>query len=115
MVGSSVVATLPKGREIVVVEVRDPWVGVFVSVDGQRKAGWLRNRDFLPPAEQGGRESPGPAVAGPAGPETPAAMTGASAQPCFCNSPSPGYGYNVPSYRSHEPDPDIHQWEPWRY
>jgi hypothetical protein len=48
MLGSEVVATVPKGERIVVLETRGAWIGTRVSVNGQMKAGWIRTTDFAP-------------------------------------------------------------------
>ena len=42
MLGDEVIAVLGRGRRIVVVEVRDSWIGTHVVVGGAKKAGWLR-------------------------------------------------------------------------
>jgi hypothetical protein len=48
MRGAEVVAVVPGGQRIVVVEVRDQWVGAYVLISGEKKAGWLRTTDFIP-------------------------------------------------------------------
>jgi hypothetical protein len=48
MLGTQVIAAVPKGQRIVVLETRGNWVGAQVSAAGQMKAGWIRATDFAP-------------------------------------------------------------------
>ena len=48
MVGDEVVATVLKGQRIIVIDVRDSWVGTYVSVNGQQRRGWITTADFVP-------------------------------------------------------------------
>ena len=43
--GRDVVARLPKGTQLRVLEVRDPWVGVQMEVDGKPKTGWVLQKE----------------------------------------------------------------------
>ena len=61
MRGDKIIASVPKGQQVVVVEVRDPWLGIYVSIGDQKKAGWMRTTAFIPAA---GGDQPGYVTAG---------------------------------------------------
>ena len=114
MVGSEVLAVLPKAAQILVVETRDGWVGGYVSVGGQQRAGWIRVADFVPAPR-------------PAQPEShlytaamqiesqPAQSTTRYQAPVRVSAPSYDQDYHIGYYIRHETDPNVHVWEPWRY
>jgi hypothetical protein len=114
IVGSHIVAALPKGQRIVVVEVRDPWVGTYVSVNGQKRAGWIATADFVPVSSP---VKPGPKIytaAESTVSEPTANAVHMQTRNSACSS-SPDYftDYNIGYYQRHETDPNIHTWEPW--
>ena len=37
MRGDKIIASVPKGQQVVVVEVRDPWLGIYVWIGDQKK------------------------------------------------------------------------------
>jgi hypothetical protein len=111
MVGTQVIATVPKGQRVVLADVRDSWLGTFVLVNGQKKAGWIATADFLPVGA-----APGPQVYTAALPviSTPDAVT---PRPTISPAPRDDYldNYYYGYYNRHETDPNIHVWEPWRH
>jgi hypothetical protein len=114
MRGAEVVAVVPGGERLVVVEVRDQWIGVYVSTNGEKKAGWLRATDFVPVADAA-QPQQGQACLCAMQTTTAAVPTPVAAYPM-------GGGYTRDYYQdyhtglySHEPDPNIHAWEPWRH
>ncbi len=46
MRGKKVLARLPAGKRLEVRQVRGPWVGVTIEVDGSRIGGWIRRSDL---------------------------------------------------------------------
>ncbi|MGA2068281.1 MAG: S24/S26 family peptidase [Thermoguttaceae bacterium] len=121
MRGAEVVAVVPGGERLVVVEVRDQWIGTYVSENGERKAGWLRTSDFVPVTDVAAKPQAGQAClcamqTATAAPPAPAAAYPVGAAYSVGSGPMQGYyqGY-FSSYYSHEPDPDIHAWQPWMH
>ncbi len=126
MRGDRTIATVPKGQPVVVVEVRGQWVGIYVSIDGQKRTGWMRTTDFVPAsaATQPGSIPTSFAVMQRGGPEVILAAESKSYAP---PAPSPageaqsgqanGYfrAYYTGYYTRHETDPNLEVWEPWRY
>ncbi len=102
--GTDVVAVLPKGQQIVVHEVRDAWVGTQVTVGGQVQSGWIQVSDFVPVISSAG---PG-AVA-----IQPVAATPAYTACVYCECLLDDF--LIGKYLRHEPEPNIHVWEPWRH
>ncbi len=108
MLGKSVVTAMPKGHRIVVVEFRNPWVGTYATVNGEKKSGWIRVADVVP---SNGNSTTEPVRSAP-----PATTVGnrqllrSSPPP----APDPWDAYLIGYYLRHEPDPNIHVWEPWR-
>jgi len=45
MRGAAVLTALPEGHRLTVTEVRGPWLGTNVDVDGQSFSGWILSRD----------------------------------------------------------------------
>lgn len=87
MLGQQVLGALPKGRPIVITEVRKAWIGTHLPVNGRQVAGWIHLADFVP------REDLGGTVA----------------------NPSPYWDdWLTGRHLRHETDPNIHVWEPWR-
>lgn len=39
--GKTAIANLPKGTRLKVIQTQDPWLGVTVEIDGQKKKGWV--------------------------------------------------------------------------
>jgi hypothetical protein len=117
MVGSAVVATIPKGQRIVVVEVRDSWVGTYVLVNGQKRAGWIGSADFVP---SGGPVKPEPQIytASESTTVTEPAQSPAKVRvrvPAVSDARDDYFrDYNTGYYTRHETDPNVHVWEPWR-
>lgn len=115
-VGTNVVAKLPKGQRIVVVEVRQPWVGTYVSIDGQQKGGWIKIADFIP---SGPVVEPGALIHTAARVVTSEPIESADNRPAISITVRPQYNYyssdrENPIYE-HGIERDIHQWEPWRH
>jgi len=106
MLGQAVVAAIPKGQRIVVVEFRDPWVGTYAAANGQKKAGWIRVTDVVP---GNGDSARAPVRSAP--PPTPVGnrLLLRSTPPA-----DPWDAYLIGYYLRHETDPNIHVWEPWR-
>jgi HEAT repeat protein len=48
-VGSAVVAQLPKGSQLEVLEVRGPWVAVQITLEGKPKTGWVLGTQIAKP------------------------------------------------------------------
>jgi hypothetical protein len=126
MLGEQVIAVLSRGKRIVVVEVRDAWVGTHVIVQGEKKAGWVRVHDFLPPA--GAAKRGERAVAG-ADSVSQAAYTTADSVVSEAAEAAPRVSqpgsrpvereyrdaFLIGKYDRHETDPNVHVWEPWRH
>jgi hypothetical protein len=114
MVGSAVLATLSKGHRIVIVDVRDTWIGAYAAVNGQRIAGWIDTANFVPTNNLAQAETPifresGLVVSEPA-PKTVRVV----APPAAYNSRSQYYSdHDIGYYVRHETDPNVHVWEPW--
>jgi hypothetical protein len=119
MRGEQVTATVPAGQQVIVVEVRDPWVGVYVSIGSQQKAGWLPTTAFVP----GGTQPELVAAGYNAQQEgTPARLAGESVSPpvpaVVCPTPAADHyfrAYDAGYYGRHETDPNLVTWEPWMY
>ncbi len=112
MVGSALVAQVPKGRQIVVVQVRDSWVGTYLSVNGQKKAGWIDAAAFMPVGEAVKPEAKLVAaseqvVSEPAQNVVRTRASSGSQRDYFRD-------YHAGYYGRHETDPNVHVWEPWR-
>ncbi len=123
MRGERILTTVPKGQRVVVVEVRDSWVGIYVSIGDQKQAGWMRTTAFVPAA---GGASSGIIAAGyegqqAAGPQVTRAVESQSVSPpevsAACRVQSPDYfrDYEIGYYVRHETDPNLQTWEPWMY
>jgi hypothetical protein len=119
MRGDELVATVPQGRRVVVVEVRQAWVGTHVMVNDENKAGWIHMSHFLPlerpaqvvPAAQGYSAAyPSAAYLSEAAtvPSNTLVTTRESVQ---AGESDP---YLVGRQQRHETDPNMHVWEPWR-
>jgi hypothetical protein len=119
MRGDQLVATLPQGRQVVVVEVREAWVGTHVLVNDENKAGWIHMSHFLP-MEQ-------PAQILPASQRYAAAYPSAAYLSDAATVPSSERAttrvsvvagesdpYMIGRQQRHETDPNMHVWEPWR-
>jgi hypothetical protein len=125
MRGDKIIATVPKGRQVVVVEVRDPWIGIYVSLGDQRKAGWMQTAAFVPSggsAAQGYiaagydvKQQGGPQIALTA--ESPSISLSEASSACRVRVQSPDYfrDYDAGYYTRHETDPNLQTWEPWMY
>jgi hypothetical protein len=116
MLGKSVVTAMPKGYRIVVVEFRDPWVGTYATVDGQKKSGWIRVTDVVPTNGNSTNEpvrSAPPATTVGTTTER-AAVVGNGRLLRTAPRPDPWDAYLTGYYLRHETDPNIHVWEPWR-
>jgi HEAT repeat protein len=46
--GSKIVARLPKGTELKVIEIRGDWIGVRATVEGQPRTGWVPRSEVAP-------------------------------------------------------------------
>jgi len=99
MVGSKILATLSRGKPVVVTEVRDGWIGVCVSTDGQHLHGWVQPPHFQTTSTAA--SSTGPQLA----------CTASSSCVEVCDDSDP---FLVGRYERHELDPNMHVWEPWR-
>ena len=125
--GDKIIATVPKGQQVVVVEVRDPWLGIYVSIGDQKTAGWMRTTAFVP---AGGGNQPGYVAAGydvkrEGGPEVILAAQsqirfpggGSPLSAADSSRPASDYfrGYDNGYYTRHETDPNLETWEPWMY
>jgi hypothetical protein len=111
MTGNEVVAAVPKGQRIVVIEVRGSWIGTYLSLAGQQKSGWIGTDAFVPAAPSP-REPVLHTVA------MPVEAQPAQSTPSYYSGPERGRAaddYHVGYYLRHETDPNIHTWEPWRY
>jgi hypothetical protein len=123
MRGDNILATVPKGRQVVVVEVRDPWVGIYVSLGDQKQAGWVPTTAFVPAggSAQAGYVAAGYSAEQRGGAEvTLAAESQAVSSPAVsaaCRVSSPDYfrDYDIGYYTRHETDPNLQTWEPWMY
>ena len=115
MRGGEVVAVVPGGQRIVVVEVRNHWIGTYVFANGERKAGWLRTADFIPINDsakpQEGQVCLCAVQTATAAPPNPGAACRARSEPTRDYFRDYYTGY----YERHETDPNIHAWEPWRH
>jgi len=113
MLADQVVGVLPKGQRIVVVEVRDGWVGAHARVDGRLVAGWVQSTDFVP--------------AGVACLTVSEATSGTQVHTAYrpvvteliptLVAPARDYGrdeFLIGRQERHETDPNMHVWEPWR-
>jgi len=127
MLGDQVISVLGEGTRIVVVEFRDRWVGTHVVVQGQRKAGWVWVRDFLP---ANGAVKPGQkTLAGAGSASQPQVYAAAESTVSEAAEPAPRVSrpvwtraaperrdpFLIGKYDRHETDPNVHVWEPWRY
>lgn len=127
MRGEQVIATVPTGQQIVVVDVRDPWIGVYVSIGTEQKAGWIRTTAFVPAANNqaeliaAGRsveQQGGPQITLAAAATSQAVSPPATAAPCPVASPPAAQyfqAYDAGYYGRHETDPNLETWEPWMY
>ena len=123
MVGSVVVAALSRGARIVVVEVRDSWIGTYVSVNGQQKAGWIGAIDFIPTGLAADSEARVSTAFLPIVSESVPAVAGSGVNPTppvprIDHSHDYASGYYQEQgvyYNEHGVEPNIHVWEPWRY
>jgi hypothetical protein len=120
MRGEQVTATVPQGQQVVVVEVRDPWVGVYVSIGNQKKAGWLQATAFVPRGKQPELVAAGYSAQQEQGPQVRLAAQSVSApQPaaiCPVSSADTFFrAYDAGYYGRHETDPNLETWEPWMY
>lgn len=61
-VGEKILTTLEKGRNLPILNVKDDWVGVSVSLNGKETMGWVRKTEVepLPPAVAPGATVPSP-------------------------------------------------------
>jgi hypothetical protein len=128
MRGAEVIATVAQGQRILVVEVRDAWIGALVSENGQNRAGWINCDAFLPGdaprAPVAADQCSGPRVYTVARPildesgQTTLAALPAPAVGIIVSPPPPAPArwddYLIGYYGRHETDPDVHAWEPWR-
>ena len=122
MVGRTVLATLPQGQQVLVVDIRDAWIGTYVRVGSREQAGWIATGAFVPTAVAA--KSPGPADACPPQPRTVfrpiASETVYSQVPAAASRSRPAQqeewdAFTVGKYMRHEIDPNVHAWEPWMY
>jgi hypothetical protein len=132
MIGNDVLARLPRGRKFPVTAIEGPWLGTWLEIGGRSQSGWVRATDVVL-ARSGGNETAALA-ASPITRETErpwqplAAVVPTAAEPAAVPVPpcpiveqpgayysrTPGfYNYNWSGHS--EPDPDVHQWEPWRH
>lgn len=125
MLGDQVVAAVPRGQQLLVMETRDHWIGGQTMIDGRQLSGWVRMEDFIPrnlapglagasPATPGGPRpytvGYEPAAASP--PPQPAVVTMPIVAPAASRSYSDAW--LIGRFERHEPDPNMHVWEPWR-
>jgi hypothetical protein len=105
MLGDQVIAAMGKGQRIIVVEVRDSWIGTHVVLQGEKKAGWIRMHDLLPPALAGQREG-----------STVAQSNETTHRVYRCTHAEQEHrdAFLIGKYDRHETDPNVHVWEPWR-
>jgi len=123
MRGDQIIATVPKGRQVLVVEVRDSWIGTYVSFGDQKKAGWMPTTAFVPVggSAQAGYIAAGYAAEQKGGPDVTLAAEFPSVSPpavsAACTVPSSSYfrDYDSGYYSRHETDPNLQTWEPWMY
>ena len=122
MVGSNVVASLLRGTRIVVVEVRESWIGAYVSVNGQHKAGWIGAIDFIPTGLAANSDARMSTAVLPVVSESVPTVVGSGVNPTppvlridHSRDYASGYrGEQGVYYNEHGVDPDIHAWEPWK-
>ncbi|HEX5444826.1 MAG TPA: hypothetical protein VFW87_13395 [Pirellulales bacterium] len=50
-IGNDTLATLSRGQRFKVIEIKGPWVGGRLSVDGQERAGWVWSERALTPQQ----------------------------------------------------------------
>lgn len=102
MRGDRAVAAVARGQHILVVEIREGWIGTHVAVNGQTKGGWLAVAEILPAASPVHDPQP----------------TDVATTVCVCESRLVQTGdvdaFLIGKYMRHETDPNIHAWEPWR-
>jgi len=119
MRADQLVATVPQGRRVVVVEVREAWVGTCVLVNDEHKTGWIHMSHFLP-LEQPAQilqASQGYSAAYPSA----AYLSDAATVPSNTWLTTRGSAqagesdpFLVGRQQRHETDPNMHVWEPWR-
>lgn len=127
MIGSRVIGSAHKGQRILVVEVRNQWVGTQVMVAGEKKAGWIRARDFVPSASAA---RPGektvaatdadlqPQISTTARSIVTEAVEPSTTVPLRVAAPAEREhldAFMVGRYDRHETDPNVHVWQPWMH
>lgn len=50
-IGSDTLLTLSRGQRLTVIQIKGPWVGGRVSVDGQERTGWVWSERALTPQQ----------------------------------------------------------------
>ena len=117
VMGNKVVARLVKGQRVVVIEVRDSWVGTYVAVNGQKVPGWISISDFVPAGGAAKAEPQIYAASEAVGVVPAQEAPSVQARRPVASRPGDDYfrNYNYRYYSLHETDPNIHAWEPWTH
>jgi hypothetical protein len=115
MRGADLVAVAAKGQRLVVVDVRDGWIGAYMFTNGQRQAGWFRAIDVTP-ADDPPKPAPAQACLCAMQTVTPAPQPAQETSP-VSNGPRRDYfrAYDAGYYDRHETDPNLTTWEPWMH
>ena len=106
---------MPKGQRIIIIEVRDPWVGTYVSVNGQERAGWIGIAAFVPASSPAKSETQIHTASELIVSEPAQNAARVQVRRPARSDPGDDYfqNYYYRYYMLHETDPNIHVWEPW--
>lgn len=130
MVGQDVLARLASGQKLPVTAVQGTWLGTSVQAGSRNLQGWIQSTDVML-ARTNGKHEPQvaeqPSTGAPttSGPQRVTAFRPIVSEPQWQpmdHSRTMGrqrsYGPGEWDYYwsgHHEPDPNLHTWEPWRY
>jgi len=130
MVGSKVLARLPVGQKLPVTAIQDSWLGTSLEIGGKRLSGWVQSADVMLARTGSNDEAKLTDRPVKKQPQTSKPRLYTAFRPAISESDSQSVARNciTPAERSygpgewdyywsghHEPDPNIHTWEPWRH